>query len=86
LVELIYNMSKKYQYFAKKRGSYLYEGARDIVVCRSLKSHFYTTNCYCCLNPYTKVGRTRRKQQTNDKQRIIDDGMREFNYTNTFKP
>ena len=64
-------MSKKYQYFAKKRKSSLYEGARDLSYCKFKKSHFYTSNCFCCLNRYTRVGRTRRQQQINDKQNII---------------
>ena len=64
-------MSKKYQYFANKRKSPLYEGACDLSYCKFKKSYFYTSNCFCCLNRYTRVGRTRRQQQINDKQNII---------------
>ena len=60
-------MSKKYQYYAKKRDSPLYEGACDLSYCKFKKSHIYTINCACCLNIYTRIGATRRKQQINDK-------------------
>jgi hypothetical protein len=62
-------MSKKYQYFAKKRKSPLYESACEISYCKIKKSHFYTTNCFCCINK--NVGQTRLTQQINDKQKII---------------
>jgi hypothetical protein len=63
-------MSKRYQYLAKKRRSPLYEGVCDLVYCKFKKSHIYTSNCFCCLNRYTRVGRTRRQQQTNDRQTV----------------
>jgi len=34
----------------------------------SKKSHFYTSDCLRCVNRYTRIGRTRREQQTRDKQ------------------
>lgn len=56
-------MSKKYQYFAKKRKSHLYEGACDLSYYKFKKSHFYTSNCFSCLNTYWRIGHTRRKQK-----------------------
>ena len=45
-------MSKKYQYYTNKK-SPLYESA----YCKIKKSHFYTTNCFCCIN--RNAGQTR---------------------------
>lgn len=64
-------MSKKYQYFAKKRCSMLYEGACDLKHCKLKKSHFYTTDCLRCLDRCKRVGRTRWLQQAKDNQKII---------------
>lgn len=61
-------MSKKYQYFAKKRNSHLYNGACDLSVCKFKISHYYTSNCGSCLNCYYRIGHTRRKQKSYDKQ------------------
>ena len=61
-------MSRKYQYFAKKRKSYLYEKAYDIRCCKFKQSHFYTTNCYCCIKQ--NCGRTRNSQQVYDYAKI----------------
>lgn len=63
-------MSKKYQYYAKKRNSSLYEGACDLSVCKFKKSHIYTINCATCLNRYYRIGHTRRQQKINDKQNV----------------
>lgn len=53
-------MSKKYQYFAKKRNSYNYETA--INPCK-YKKHFNYITCKTCLK---RCGYTRQKQQENN--------------------
>lgn len=54
-------MSKRYQYFAKKRSSYRYFEA--ITPCKTNQPHNYIT-CKICLK---FIGYTRRLQQENDR-------------------
>ena len=71
-------MSKKYQYFAKKRNSFLYTHACDLSYCKFKKSHIYTNNCFCCLDKYT--GRTRFLQQNAKQNTNIQ--LKKFNNAN----
>jgi hypothetical protein len=57
-------MSKKYQYFASKRGSCLYFEAKTL--CKNKRPHNHVI-CEYCLRP---AGRTRRIQQ--DKLKILN--------------
>ena len=54
-------MSKKYQYFAKKRDSHLYRDANSL--CNTKVPNNYI-NCEICLR--RRVGNTRQKQKIND--------------------